>query len=263
VQEYLSVHDVLSMATGGPVPKLEISKVHDAYAAGGECPLCALAGAAEQTYLRSFQHSRVMEPNVRVMTNRTGFCPSHSHKLYAGENKLGVALVLHTHLREQLPVLRTALGRLSDAATAALRVSRRAARLDDATAALATLRDRCFICDLLGEDLERYAFTILYLWGKDPDFLPTYQASRGFCVPHFLSMLGHARKLLKGERLERWVRDTAPLIEASLQELDRDLLAFTQLYQDANRSMGSEQERTALARTLQKLEGSLFKPGEP
>jgi hypothetical protein len=63
------------------MPKLEISKVHDAYHVATECPLCFLAESAEETYLRSFQHSRVMEPNVRVKTNDSGFCPLHYRRL--------------------------------------------------------------------------------------------------------------------------------------------------------------------------------------
>ena len=67
--------------------------MHDAYARGGECPLCTLVLGAEEAYLRSFQHSRVMEPSVRVKTNTTGFCPPHYRRLYDGENKLGLSLV--------------------------------------------------------------------------------------------------------------------------------------------------------------------------
>ena len=102
--------------------KLEISKVHDAYAARGECPLCTLLDSAEEIYLRSFQHSRVMEPNVRVQTNETGFCPDHYRKLYAVENKLGLSLVLHTHLQEKLPGLLESLSGSVSAAAAGRRI---------------------------------------------------------------------------------------------------------------------------------------------
>jgi hypothetical protein len=238
------------------MPKLEISRVHDAYAAGGECPLCSLRDHAERTYMQSFRGNRVMEPSVRQKTNETGFCPEHYRGLYAGEGKLGLALVAHTHLQQKLPELRAALEAAVDAAAAGRKGTE---RLEEVAAELAGLRDRCFICDMLEADLERYAFTILYLWQKDPEFPPVLRASRGFCLGHFLLMLGRARDILRGDALARWLREVAPLMTGSLEKLEKDLVAFTQLHQGTNRSLGTEEERSALARTLQKLSGRLMR----
>jgi hypothetical protein len=238
-------------------PKLEISKVHDAYARGGECPLCDLEEAAESTYLRSFQHSRVMEPNVRVLTNRTGFCPAHCRKLYDGENKLGLSLVVHTHLQQVTQRIGAALDALAKAADG----RRLREQLAQAAAPVAALRDSCFICDLLAADIERYAFTVLYLWARDPGFPAVTRASRGFCVPHFLVMLDQAAKSMRADRTRKWLAETIPLMKGSLERLDGELLAFTQLHQAGNTSPGTDAERTALARTLQKLAGGRFGKG--
>lgn len=241
------------------MPKLEISRVHDAYGAGGECPLCSLRDHAERTYMQSFRGNRVMEPSVRQKTNETGFCPEHYRGLYAGEGKLGLALVVHTHLQRKLPELRAALDAAVDAAGRVAAAGRKGTeRLEKVAAELAGLRDRCFICDMIEADLERYAFTILYLWQKDPEFGPVLRASRGFCLSHFLLMLGRAREILRGESLALWLGEVVPLMTGSLEKLEKDLLAFTQLHQGTNRSLGTEEERSALARTLQKLSGRLM-----
>jgi hypothetical protein len=280
------------------VPKLEISRVHDAYARGGECPLCWLRDAAETTYLHSFQHSRVMEPNVRVQTNRKGFCPDHYRKLYAGENKLGLALMVHTHMLEKLPDLKAGLESLCSAAgpgrpamhagkdcaprgrpamhagkdcaprgrpamhagkDCAPRGRRGRERVDAAVASLASLRDECFICELLDADVDRWVFTILYLWGKDPEFPPVLRASRGFCLGHFLDVFRTAQRMLRADRLERFCADVIPLMTGGLDRLERELWGFTQLYHDSNRSLGTDEQRTSLARALQKLAGGQFR----
>jgi hypothetical protein len=239
------------------MPRLEISKVHDAYARGGECPFCDLEGAAENTYLRSFQHSRVMEPNVRVLTNRMGFCPGHYRKLYDGENKLGLSLVVHTHLQHILPQIGAALDGVVKAANG------RNAREHLAAAAgpIAALRDSCFICDLLAADMERYAFTVLYLWDRDPEFSAVFRASRGFCIPHFMLILNQASTSMRADRLRGWLAETIPLMRGSLERLEGELHAFTQLHQAGNASPGTDAERTALGRTLQKLASGGFTPG--
>ncbi|MGO9308387.1 MAG: DUF6062 family protein [Spirochaetia bacterium] len=234
--------------------KLEISRVHDAYARPGECPLCTLEEDAERTYLKSFQHSRVMEPNVRVQTNRQGFCPAHCRKLYDGENKLGLGLVVHTRLQQILPEISALLDDLDRAAGG----RRRKDRVDAASARLAALRDSCFICALLREDTERYIATILYLWSRDPEFSAVFRSSRGFCVPHFASVLDRASKSMRADGFRRWLAETIPLMKGSLERLERDLHAFTQLHQADNASLGTDAVRSALARTLQKIAGGIF-----
>jgi hypothetical protein len=236
------------------MPKLEISKVHDAYAAPGECPLCVLEEDAERTYLRSFSHSRVMEPDVRVQTNAQGFCPAHFRKLYEGENKLGLSLVVSTrlqHLRPEIGAALDAVLRSADGRHAKERVAASAARLS-------LLRDSCFICGLLRSDAERYVLTILYLWTRDPGFLAVFRSSRGFCLPHFCTVLAEASTSMKPDRFRRWLAEAVPLMKASLEGLESELYAFSQLHQAGNVSLGTDVERSALGRTLQKLAGGLF-----
>jgi len=233
------------------VPKLEISKVHDAYREGADCPLCRLESSAENALLTSLQHSRAMQPEVRVRTNREGFCAEHFRRLYAGENKLGLGLTAHTRLQHIIP---QAAGSLEDAARAAGgRDARHAA--ERAADCLSRMCATCYVCGLLSQDRERYVFTILYLWGKDPEFPPMFRASRGFCIPHFSAMTAAAARHLRPDRLRGWLADSAILLRRDLEALERDLHGFTQLHQAANPSLGTIQERTALARTLQKLVG--------
>jgi hypothetical protein len=196
-----------------------------------------------------------MEPSVRLATNEKGFCPRHYRELYARENKLGLALVVDTHLQAALPRARAAFALLLSGASDGRRGGE---RIEQAVSSLAALHDRCFICDMLAVDSDRYAFTVLYLWGKDPDFLPVFRASRGFCLDHFLSVLAAARKLLRRDRLQQWLADTIPLMQGSLERLEGELQAFIDLYHDQNRSLGTDEERSALRRSLQKLAGGRF-----
>ncbi len=234
--------------------KLEISKVHDVYGNGGECPLCDLYEAAESSYLNSFTHSRIMEPSVRVQTNDRGFCPAHLGMLYRGENKLGLGLMLHTHLQKRLPEIEEVL----DAIAAGPRSRRDRERAETAAASLSGMLSTCYLCDLLATDMKRYRFTILYLWQKDPEFRPRFRASRGFCIRHFLEMLDEAERSLRIQRLTAWLEEAVPLMKGGFRALEKDLYAFTQLHHDAHRGLGTEEERTALSRVLQKLAGGSF-----
>ena len=42
----------------------------------------------------------MMEPDVRIETNRLGFCARHFDKITAVGSRLSVALILESHLKE-------------------------------------------------------------------------------------------------------------------------------------------------------------------
>jgi hypothetical protein len=234
------------------MPKLEISKVHDAYDRGGECPLCTLADEAERRYLESFLGGRAMAPEARLLTNEKGFCPEHALRLYRGHNPLGLAVMTHTHLVHQAPALRRALAD-------ARRPGRRGAALDRLAERIVALRDRCQICDMLAADIARWIFTIVYLWKHDPEFPPRLAGSRGFCLDHLRGVALSARDQLAASDLEHFLSDVLPLAESGLDRLEAEVLGFTQLFQHTEAGQGTEEQRTALSRVLQFLAGRLMR----
>lgn len=246
------------------MPELEISRIHDAYDGDGECPLCDLLDAAETRYLDSFLGARAMAPEARVLTNRKGFCPEHTQRLYRGHNPLGLAVMTRTHLSEQVPALRAALAAAAKQnRTTGRRIRRPGPRQRDGVEALASsiedLRDRCQVCDMLAADRDRWAYTIVYLWRRDPDFPGRMAASRGFCLDHLRTVALAAREHLGAAGLERFLALVAPQAAAKLDRLEAELAGFTQLFQHSTPGQGTEEQRTALARTLQVLAGRTMK----
>lgn len=42
----------------------------------------------------------MMEPDVRIKTNEQGFCKTHYDMMFTRKNRLGMALMLESHLAE-------------------------------------------------------------------------------------------------------------------------------------------------------------------
>ena len=213
------------------MPKLEISKIHDAYATSGECPICTVMNQAEITYLNSFRGARVMAPHIRVGTNKVGFCPRHYEQLYQGEGKLGLSLMVHTHMGHSLPKLHQRLEALQAARMGRMKrwPLARLFRVGDDMIGLPALADylrgmirRCYICDLLAGDLERYTFTVVYLWQNDEEFLPKLRTSAGFCLAHFADLIDHVGHTLNSSQQTRWLQEVAPLMLENLQRLEQE-----------------------------------------
>ena len=76
-------------------------EINDAFdKKNGTCPLCLLYAKLEDAELDLILGASMMEPEVRKVTNRKGFCGRHYQKMFPRKNRLGMALTLESHLDE-------------------------------------------------------------------------------------------------------------------------------------------------------------------
>ena len=73
--------------------------VWDAVKLDGECPLCFLRRQTEHLLIDRYLGASVMESDTRITVNEKGFCPGHQAMLYAKQNRLGHALMMHSHMQ--------------------------------------------------------------------------------------------------------------------------------------------------------------------
>ncbi len=248
--------------------QLETIPVWEAYEKEGECPLCTLVEKLESHYADFFLGNSVMIPETRIEVNRTGFCPHHFSLLYAGGNKLGLALMTHTHMKELIGKLEKQLvGLLREARKSSSRGFVRGLKegnslphkLSESSQNYATQKKSCMICDRLTGTLKRYAFTIIYLWQKDSEFQERFQHSKGFCIPHFHFVNLMAMEVLSRKELGRWLEELVPLEQRALNRLESEVHHFTQKFDHLSNDIPWKNARDALPRALQKLTGWFFR----
>ena len=89
--------------------QLHTIPVNEAFLSEDECPFCYLQRQTEQRIIRYVggPGASYMEPDVRGVTDRVGFCPAHLKKLYDYGNTLGNALMLQTYYLSMLERLRS------------------------------------------------------------------------------------------------------------------------------------------------------------
>ena len=86
--------------------------VTDAFREDCECPVCFLEKNLEDQYIEYFLGPSLMEPDHRIETNDKGFCRRHFELLYnRQENRLGLGLIVDTHLQHQNSNLKKLFGR--------------------------------------------------------------------------------------------------------------------------------------------------------
>jgi hypothetical protein len=222
--------------------------VWDAYKSGAECPLCELERKNEAAYVENFLGGSVMEPDTRVEVNQKGFCADHFRLLMGAGNKLGVALLAHTHLKETMEAV-PGRGKRAPAGPLARLFpggNRGAARNG---------APRCVLCERLNVTMERYVLTLFHLWKSDPEFKRAFDASKGFCLPHYARVTGDAERHLSPALAAQFTADAARIQEENLTRLESELHWFTLKfdYRNADKPWGDSQD--AVERTLLKLRG--------
>ena len=79
--------------------------VNEAFEAGLQeetqnCPFCRLYEKLQTIELDTILGAAMMEPDVRIKTNEEGFCQDHYQMMLHAKNKLGLALMLESHLEQ-------------------------------------------------------------------------------------------------------------------------------------------------------------------
>ena len=237
--------------------------VWDAVKLEGECPLCALRRRNELIDVDRFLGASVMEPDTRIKVNAKGFCPRHQALLYAQQNRLGHALMMHSHLKETMerlkPVLRDcrAAGKKSGETPAIQRMMGKSAGkegLRDAAKRVREISESCILCDTIEENTRRYAYTLLHLYKTDSAFRKAFAASKGVCLPDMALLIEMAEECLSGQILADFINDLCAAEERSLQKMEGDLEGFTLKFDYRNADKPWGDSRDALERTVNKLQ---------
>ena len=235
---------------------LDTIPVLDAYKTGCECPLCKLRIASEDSYVDSMLGAAYMEPDCRVRTNEVGFCTRHFQLMYDRRNRLGLALMTHTHMQEVIASVKEILSDDTPARGGLLATLRGVRSEDGAPQRIRARMSGCVICEQLENAINRYAYTIAQLYGTNSEFKEMFDESKGFCLPHLALVLEMAEKTLSSETL-RTFREAVKAVELpNLTRIEGELEWFTLKFDYRNTDKPWGNSRDAVERAVNKLMGA-------
>ena len=87
--------------------KLYTIPVNDAFLKDCECPLCAMYETLQNDAIDYAMGPSYMEDDIREVTDKIGFCSKHIPLLYRNQNRLGLALMLKTHMDKTIDDIST------------------------------------------------------------------------------------------------------------------------------------------------------------
>lgn len=240
--------------------KIYTIPVNDAYAHPGPCPLCSLQTAMNRNLVDYYLGPALMEPDVRKATNDKGFCGRHLAELFNREdNRLGLGLVLHTHLDHLARDINPLLTASAPPGNAGL-LRGRQKDFKKSILDLADLVDRrassCIICERLDYTMDRYLDVIFHLYFVDLAFKKRFDEGDGYCLPHLSMLLRGAAKYLNQNQAAELLGCLAAMQNQSLLTLGDDVEWFTRKFDYRNQQKDWKNSKDALPRAIKKLSGS-------
>ena len=73
--------------------------VNDIFDIPCECPVCAMRKKLDEDEVAFAMGPSYMEDDIRLTTDEIGFCAHHMQMMYDYENRLGLGLILNTHMQ--------------------------------------------------------------------------------------------------------------------------------------------------------------------
>lgn len=235
--------------------KLYTIPVNEAFSTDCECPICLMKKALEDNAIDFTMGPSYMEDDVRAETDKIGFCSHHIKKLYENQNRLGLAMMLKTHMDKTIKDLEnvaSGTGKLSSPS-----LFKKKAEPTGIKAYISHLDESCYICDKINNTFDRYIVTIFSLYQSDPDFRDKVKNSKGFCTTHYGILFDEASKYLKGDKLEEFIKTLNTVYFENMKRVRDDLDWFIDKFDYRYANEPWKNSKDALPRSIIKTNSIL------
>jgi len=239
---------------------IDTAPVWEAYRQDCECPLCVLYAKVEASNVGYFLGESVMEPSQRIEVNKKGFCAGHFKLMYDAGNRLGLALMTHTYMKQAIEALKENAARAKDAAAAEAGKpifkrlgGQKGVGLREAADQVREIENSCLLCERIAENMERYVYTVLYMYRHEAEFPDLFAKSKGMCLSHYAQALEMAPKHLSGDALKRFVDTLTEIEMKSFERLEGEIEWFTNKFDYRNQDKPWGNSKDAVKRSINKL----------
>lgn len=183
------------------------------------CPICRMRDILEQRTVEYIMGAAMMEPDVRIETNRAGFCHTHFTQMLGQKNRLSLALMLQTHLDETHNKL-FSRKKLFEPKNARKKK-------------LSEINESCFVCEKVDWGMERLMRTFFEMYGQE-DFRELLSRQEFICLPHYDLLTSLSPAHLSPKDAEGFNSLVGQLTEKYILTLYEDVSKYCSMYDYRN-----------------------------
>ena len=198
------------------------------------CPFCGLTKMLEDNAVDAVLGAAMMEPDVRIETNRMGFCRRHFNTMYSKGNRLGLALILESHVAEiNEKVFKKSLfdGKGEKSSDAIREISK-----------------SCYLCSKVSGSLAKMFSNTIYIWETDDEFRRKFSRQRCFCLPHYERLLEYGRSGLSKKQFADFFETARGIEKKYIDSLGEDVSWFCKKFDYRYDSEPGKRKRRRSAR---------------
>ncbi len=227
--------------------------VNDIFNQDCECPVCAMKRALEEDAVAFTMGPSYMEDDIRLTTDKVGFCAAHMQMLYDFENRLGLALILDTHMKYMIKNIEI-LQKKGRKTSGGLFSKKEEPPL---VAFTEQVSSSCFICDRIRHTFERYIATTFYLYENDSAFSSKFRKSKGFCLEHYGLLYESAPRYISGSVLDSFTADLNQVFLDNFKRMEEEVSWFIDKFDYRNADAPWKTSKDAVPRAMTKCNGIL------
>lgn len=218
------------------IPVSEVFELSDG------CPICRMKHTVEQHLITYILGDAMMEPDVRIQTNKVGFCQEHYNKMMAHRGRLQLALMLETHIKEiNNQIFEKKIFNSAD---------KKANNIKNIT-------DSCFICEKINWGMERMIDTIYRCYEKERDFRELFNNQPQFCMHHFEQLILNADKKKMPKYFSEFKENLTRITANYVKSLGDDISKYCSMYDYRSAGKGDwGNSADAVERTIMFLNGN-------
>ena len=194
--------------------------VAEVFEEGDGCPICRLRNTLEKRAIEYITGAAMMEPDIRLETNKKGFCLTHYRQVLGQRNRLSVALTMESRLEE----LEKQIFSGSFIGKAAKKQAK------DAAAALTT----CYVCEQMEDAMQKMLATVCRTWEGQKDFRDLFERQDSLCLPHFAALVGASSGAMSKKAQPDFAKEASKLAKNYLTTLRADVHHFCGMYDHSN-----------------------------
>ena len=225
--------------------------VNDAFNEPCECPLCKIYDNLEQESIDFMLGPSYMEDDIRMETNKTGFCTKHIKQLYDRQNRLGIALMLHTHMKHTGEHIEK-MAKSCNSSKKSLFGKKEKSPLIDY---IKEIENSCYICNRIENVFDRYIKTVIHCYTHDDDFKKKFNESKGFCTKHYGMLYEYAEKTLNSSALNNFISDLNDIYINNFKRVTDELEWFIDKFDYKNENEPWKNSKDAIQRSTLKTNG--------
>lgn len=201
------------------------------------CPICRMHRMLESQYVEYITGAAMMTPDVRVETNKVGFCHRHFSLMVNTGPRLSNALLLQTHIDE----LRHKVFPKKDTSPADKKM-------------IETIKENrrtCYVCNRIEHDVLHLLATVYVQFATDEKFRAQYAAQDFICLDHYaLIMSNVSKKNMDKKALPDFYAATNKLAKGYMDTLYDDVTHFANMFDYRNKGGDYKNSKDAIERSV-------------